>query len=302
MTPKSHYDKALNSQPTTLIGARPYFCEQQNDGWQCDASFGYIIQCLQGVLYHSYVEDPKSSKRCILLGETHMKADERLSTPSLLDVIHKYAENLKIQIDFFIEDKSFRKSFGLIDGNDTILDRTRDEWRKCMHKNGCDYYPNMRVHWTDPSLDQVDYLDQIDNMVSSGMYNEWNDGEYPLVAEHFKTESDLFKVIRANKTVMKEIGKIAPVYKERFTMDYIKNKFWKIFEEEKEIEPNWKKLIAPMSRFALDVYTVARMLKKDQNFSNVFYGGQFHAKNISDMLAHVFETSAIVFDLTCPIA
>ena len=166
-----------------------------------------------------------------------------------------------------------------------------------MHADACPY-PHIRIHWTDPSLDQVDFLDEVDTMVNNAMmFKHWNYNDYPLVAQHFKSKSDLFKLITSNRTVMKEITRIDLRYRNKFTLSYIATEFWRIYEEEKEIVGGvWRETIASMSRFALDVYTVARMLKKE-NSSNVFYGGEFHARNICTMLGHVFQTRPVNFDV-----
>ena len=263
-----------------------------------DARFTSIITCVKGAEHIVHIKTPY--KQFILIGERH---DEH-SIPNIVTLMRDYVEHVRgIPVDLFIE-----TTIGITDEkrirstSRVTIQALRVEWARCISViNSCGL-PDLRVHWTDPCEGQTGMLNDVLSILATvGTMKTFDETQYSLLTDQIKHMKDLSKVILLNKTMLAEVNDVSEHYKKRFNMTSIETIFWNVYRSRHQygfdMDYSLPVLGVFMSRFSVDVYTVARMLKDGptgHRMRNIFYGGKFHTNNILTILEYVFESNAVI--------
>ena len=176
------------------------------------------------------------------------------------------------------------------------IENVRWLFRDCVLRrveNNC----QIRVHWTDPtSTTENKYDDRwLNKLYRSPLDLSASWANDPIIAAELNVENDIYKLITKNTKVVKEIRK-ATLKNEKFTHHFVMT----IFEDEydrlrRQFQYwDWKSIVGFLSRYVMDIYTVARIFSfKMKNV--IIYAGNEHTIRIIRMLSELnFKTIKVV--------
>jgi hypothetical protein len=135
-------------------------------------------------------------------------------------------------------------------------------------------------------------MDDIINKNSSSMYGQnWKQNEH--ISREIKEKADLIKILKSNTNVIKEASKAMVDW------DLLEKHFWIAVNMELINFPNWEDIVVAMSRFSMDVYTVCRIVKSQDQNKLLIYAGNWHTDNISRMLTDLGYSSRRITNGEC---
>jgi hypothetical protein len=289
--------KACNVRPFTYKRC-PTGSRRNKTSGECENDFitlcnkHIMVSNLDNVIQTSSL----SNKDCtvFLIGEqhkTHTKCIEILEMMKQL-IKENSALSKPVQIDLMIEilqssttvykSKSYR-------ANNHQLNNIRNHFHDCMTTHKCP----VRVHWTDPtqtSHDKTkltkthpkDIHDWLHQLARTDFFkDDWTKNE--SITNYFNKESDMPTLLTENRFVVKEIKKASKI-NPAFTLEFATKIFMDSYSKHKKYyKASWQKLVKLQTRYVMDFYVAARIIKlKMKNV--IYYAGDEHINNIITIL------------------
>ena len=226
----------------------------------------------------------KEDCNIFLIGENH-KPHERCT--SILDMFKElFRENDKnpVHIDVLVEllpinvyFYASNPNFSYTTEGNLQMHRIRHLLAPCVQMKGsCSH---IHVHWADPGQDIRDrlpkWLKELNKLPLLGY--TWK--ENPDISHVLRNKEDVSKILTENVMTVKEIKKaekIFPNFTIKFAVDLIMG--WIDYPEY-----DWEYIAVWISRWVMDFYTAARIIKS--KFKNViFYAGNVHTEHVIEIL------------------
>ena len=237
------------------------------------------------VMFHNLVNDTDYPD---LLNTAAPKIDlmiEFLQKDAVQDAVHDAIKESQFERLYLKEDNQ--------------INNVREYFYNCIVYHNC----KLRVHWADPSETIYDdktknidnWLQLLTQILISKLTFDDSWMAHTVITNELQKKDDIIKIITSNPIIVKEINK-ASEKNPMFTLDFVIDLFKKRFDKYIRLSKagRWQNYVFHMARCAMDIYTVARIIKLEMQ-NVIFYGGVNHTTFIIEILSKLhFKTIKVI--------